>query len=578
MKGRSKGVSGGTRRRAEQRLSERPPPEAGEGAASASDAAALVHELRVHQIELEMQNEELELSRAEAEAARERYADLYDFAPIGYFTVTRDSSIREANLTGARLLGVERSQLLGRRLGALVAEADRPAFNAALARAIESQAQEACGVTLAAAPGAAASPVYLQMTISASPGGEELRVVAVDATERKRSEDQVRTSQKLEAIGQLAGGVAHDFNNLLTIILSNAEVALRDVAAGTPGHESLLELTAAGRRAAALTRQLLAFSRKQVVRPRTVDLNTLMRNIGDMLRRLVGEQIDLQLSLAPDVAPVEVDPVQLDQVMMNLAVNARDAMPSGGALTLSTANLDPSVDDRRRGPNRSGPFVRLTVTDTGTGMDAATMEHIFEPFFSTKREGHGTGLGLATVFGIVKRCGGEIAVRSEPGAGTTFAIDLPRSLAPLPSRSPSGEKEASPRRGTETILLVEDEGALLRIAERTLRSAGYTVLAASSGAEALRVCERHPDPIDLAVSDLVMPGMSGATFGAHLRRVHPETKLLYMSGYTADALTPEHGVMDPAVPLLNKPFTGAELARKVRDVLEGSVGGAPIGA
>ncbi len=558
------------RRRAEQQLAARRSREGGDPSPSLAEAAALVHELQVHQIELEMQNEELLRSRAEAEAARERYADLYDFAPVGYFTVTGDSTIRQLNLTGARLLGLERSRLVDRRLGGLLAEADRPALEAALRKAALDQTRESCEVALAAAPGGPGHPRTLQMTVSA-PRGEpaELRVVAVDVTERRRSEEQLRTSQKLDAIGRLAGGVAHDFNNVLTVILNHAEVALGAVAPDAPLHGSLVAIQEAAQRAAALTRQLLAFNRRQAVRPQVVDLNVLVRGFADMLHRVLGEDIDLVLSLDPNVAPVEVDPTQIDQVIMNLAVNARDAMPRGGSLTLSTAGVALDPAHRPRGGAASA-FVRLTVTDTGAGMDPGTMAHLFEPFFTTKERGSGTGLGLSTVFGIVKQSGGHVTVSSEPGKGTSFEINLPRSTA-LPAPPPRrADERTSSERGTETILVLEDEDALLRICTLVLAAAGYTVLGAASGAEALRACEEHEGTIHLALSDIIMPGMSGVGFARRLRALRPETKVLYMSGYTDDALA-SHGVAERDVPLLGKPFTGEQLRQKVREVLDAPV-------
>jgi two-component system cell cycle sensor histidine kinase/response regulator CckA len=534
---------------------------------SPPDEAALVHELQVHQVELEMQNEELIRSRGEAEAAREQYQELYDFAPVGYFTISPDSSIRQANLTGARVLGVDRATLIGRRLASFVADADRPAFIAAIARASARGPDQSCEVMLGAATSAPAAPRYLQMTISAPAVGRELRVAAVDATERKRSEDQIRTSQKLEAIGQLAGGIAHDFNNLLTVILNHSDVALSSVDRHAPLHENLVELRAAAERAAGLTRQLLAFSSRQAIVPLVVDVNPLVVGIAAMLGRILGENIRLVLSLASDIGRIEIDPSQLDQILLNLAVNARDAMPEGGTLTLSTANVN--LD---RGPQvggaaaRNTPFVRLTVSDTGSGMSAATMEHIFEPFFTTKEKGRGTGLGLSMVFGIVHRCGGGVSVRSELGRGTTFDIDFPhtgksstRPLAPAPALAASG--------GTDTVLVVDDEVALLRITARILESAGYDVLRAASGAEALRICEEHPGPIHLSVCDVLMPGMTGVAFAQRLKLIHAETRVLYMSGYTDDVLV-DHGVAQETVQLLGKPFSPDELKRRVREVLD----------
>jgi signal transduction histidine kinase/CheY-like chemotaxis protein len=555
------------RRLAERRLAERTSGEKSVAPASAADAAALVHELEVHQIELEMQNEELRVAHAEAEAARARFADLFDFAPVGYFTVSRDSSIREVNLTGARLLGVERAKLIGCRLGVFLAESDRRAFSAALSAAHESRGPQECEATLTPAPNGSSPATLVQMTISVPLGGEEARVAVFDSTERRRSENLARTSQKLEAIGLLAGGVAHDFNNLLTIIMSNCALALETVAGEAPLHEPLVELREAAERAAGLTRQLLAFSRKQVVVPRVVDLNSLVRHAGGMLRRIIPEDIELVLTLAPDLGPVELDPTQFDQMFLNLVINARDAMPGGGRLTVSTTNVGGDPGGAPQSPSaRSGSRVRLTVSDTGTGMDAQTMEHIFEPFFTTKELGRGTGLGLSTVFGIVTGCGGHISVRSRPGEGATFDVDLPRAPGPPLNAEPRRESDPAAK-GTETILVVDDEPVLLRIALRVLTSAGYTVLGATSGNEALALSERHEGKIHLLLSDIIMPGMSGSALGQRLREIRPETKILYMSGHTADALKSSNALGDRPVELLDKPFTPEELRRKVREVL-----------
>ena len=550
------------RQRAEERLGKRHPSRPPEGL---GDAVRLVHELQVHQIELEIQNEELVRSRLEAETALQQYSELYDFAPVGYFTLARDGAIRQVNLTGARLLGMDRSVLVERRLGAFVADTDRPAFNSAIATALEGAGEASCEVALARAD----APVHLQLTVSASEGRQEVRAVAVDVTERKKSEEQLRASQKMEAVGRLAGGVAHDFNNMLTVILNRCDFELRSVGEGTPRH-NLLELKAAAERAAALTGQLLAFSRKQVLRAEVVDVNESARQMAGMLGTLLGEDILVELALAPDLGRVLVDPSQLDQVILNLGVNARDAMPRGGKFAISTANVElGQAYCQSRGLSVSpGSFVRITVSDTGGGMDSATVAHIFEPFFTTKAKGSGTGLGLATVYGIVQQCGGDITVVSEPERGTTFEVYLPRTDSAQAGRSRTTLEVDDPTRATETILVVEDEDAVLSIAALALESAGYRVLAASSGAEALRVSAQHRGPIHLALSDVVMPGMTGVAFVERLAAVRPETLVLYMSGYNEEALD-QHGATGARAQLIGKPFTADGLQRKVREVLDG---------
>jgi PAS domain S-box-containing protein len=556
------------RQRAEARLADR-------GATSAilspSDAIRAEHELHVHQIELEMQNEDLLRAHAAAEAALERYTDLYDFAPVGYFTLGGDGAITQVNLTGARMLGIERSRLLARRLAAFVAEADRPNLHAMVGRVLESRTVQSGVVALGSPDRESASRRYLQLTASAEPGASECRVVAVDITERRRVEEQVKVAQKLEAVGRLAGGVAHDFNNLLTVIVGNSEVVLDALPGDSPLRENLLEQRAAAERGAALTRQLLAFSRKQVLQPSVVDVNELARGVSSLLRRLLGENIELVQSLAPDLGRIEVDPTQLEQVLMNLAIQARDAMPDGGTLTLATANvdLDAAQADRLGLDVAPGRFVVMIVSDTGIGMDVATMQHIFEPFFMTKATGQGTGLELSTVYGIVEQCGGGVAVRSELGAGTTFEIYLPRTEAPRASALPRTPRSEARLEGTETILLVDDERALRRVVERILGAAGYTILSAESGADALRIAGEHSGPIHLALSDVVMPGMTGVAFTRRLAQTHPATRVLFMSGHS-DGAFDGSGERDRATPpaFIGKPFTSAQLKLKVREVLD----------
>ena len=556
------------RRRAEERLAARATDQRPDRAA---DAVRLVHELQVHQIELEMQNEELLRSSREAEAALERYEELYDFAPVGYFTLALDSTIRRCNLAGGRWIGVERASARSLRLGAFVAVADRPAFNAALAKAFGGEGRASCEVELVP-PKGGDPPVHVQLTISASEGRDQVRAAAMNVTERRRAEEQLTASQRMEAVGRLAGGVAHDFNNMLTVILNRCDHELRS-AGNEESRHNLSELKGAAEHAAALTRQLLAFSRKHVLRAEVVDVNEVVREVATkMLDPLLGEDIEITLSLAGDLGRVEVDPTQLEQVILNLGVNARDAMPRGGKLTLSTANveLDAGRCDTRGLSAMPGSFVRVTVADSGEGMDPATMAHIFEPFFTTKEKGCGTGLGLATVYGVVRQCGGDIDVQSEPGKGTTFEVYFPRTV----SRSATSSRPAPvepPAGGSETILVVEDEEAVLSIARLTLAAAGYEVLVASSGDEALAICARHRGEIHLALSDVVMPGMTGVVLVERLRSVRPRTRVLYMSGYADEALAARGAI---AAKLLGKPFTAEALLRKVREVLD--EGGRPI--
>jgi two-component system cell cycle sensor histidine kinase/response regulator CckA len=407
--------------------------------------------------------------------------------------------------------------------------------------------------------------------------GAPLEIVGswLDVTERReaeavrgRLEGQLRQSQKMEAIGRLAGGIAHDFNNLLTVITGRADLLLRRLGGDNALARDAELILRTAERAASLTRQLLVFSRKQVVEPRIVDLNVVVRNMERMLGRLIGEDVELVIQTAPDLGRVKADTGQLEQVIMNLAVNARDAMPRGGRLVLETANVDVSAAGTgAHGGIRPGRYVMLAVTDTGCGMDAETLSHLFEPFFTTKGPERGTGLGLSTVYGIVKQSEGEIAVESELGRGATFRIYLPRVGDAAPAEEARAGRSRYPR-GSETVLLVEDDGAVRKLAREILRISGYTVLEAPEGQAALALAAAHPGPIHLLVTDVVMPGIDGREVAERLLRLHPEARVLFLSGYTDDAIA-EHGVAGPGTPLLHKPFSPALLAWTVRAVLDG---------
>jgi CheY-like chemotaxis protein len=371
----------------------------------------------------------------------------------------------------------------------------------------------------------------------------------------------------MEAVGQLAGGVAHDFNNLLGVITGYGDMLARDLGPQHPAQRRVEQIRKAAERAVSLTRQLLAFSRKQVLEPKVLDLSAVVADLEKMLRRLIGENVHIVTAFGRDLGRVRADPGQIEQVIVNLAVNARDAMPGGGKLIIETANADLDWRYARKHVDvEPGLYVLLAVTDTGLGMDAVTAARIFEPFFTTKEEGRGTGLGLSTVYGIVKQSGGHINVYSEPGRGTTFKIYLPR-VDEVATSAPSASLPSAPPSGSETVLLVEDADALRVMIGEVLGDAGYTVLEASNPLDALKRAEDHVGPLHLAITDVIMPGMSGPDLAARLEAVRPGLRLVYMSGYTDEAIG-HHGVLEEGTHFLQKPFTADALLRKLRHVLD----------
>jgi PAS domain S-box-containing protein len=392
----------------------------------------------------------------------------------------------------------------------------------------------------------------------------------LDISEHKSLESQFLQAQKMEAVGRLAGGVAHDFNNMLNVIIGYGDLMNQELHQHDPLVRYLTEIMKAADRAASLTRQLLAFSQKQISQPQVLNLNDKIRAIQKMLERLISEDIEMAVVLAPSLGAVKADPTHIDQIIMNLVVNARDAMPQGGKLTLETANV--SLDEsyvQRHAYVTPGPYVMLAVSDNGQGMDTATQARIFEPFFTTKENGKGTGLGLSTVYGIVKQNGGYIQVYSEIGQGTTFKVYLPQVQEAV-SEIPTAEPLAKELYGSETILVVEDEEMLGNLIYRSLKSYGYTVLVARHGGEALLLCERHPGPIHLLLTDVVMPQMSGIDLSDRLAPLLPDMKVLYMSGYTGNAVV-HHGVLDPTVSFIQKPFSAQILVEKIRKILDDDV-------
>ncbi len=510
--------------------------------------------------------------RRTAEAAlresEERYRTLVEGVRDIIFALSPEGTIASLNPAFETIAGWRREEWVGRPFERLVHPEDLPLALELLGRVVRGELRPASQFRVQTAKGD-----YRVGEFSATPQLHEGRLVGIlgigrDVTERVQLEQQLRQAQKMEAVGRLAGGIAHDFNNILTAITGYADLLLEDLAATDPRRQDADEIHKAADRAAGLTRQLLAFSRQQVLQPTVLEVNKLVSDLEKMLRRLLGEDVELSTRLAPTTGRVKADPGQLEQVVMNLAVNARDAMPSGGKLTLETANVD--LDEAYAAdhyPARAGPFVMLAVSDTGIGMSEETQAHMFEPFFTTKEKGKGTGLGLATVYGIIKQSGGFIWVYSEVGHGTTFKLYLPRveelaerAAAPAPART-------RPARGTETVLVVEDEAPVRNVARQVLERHGYSVLEAPSAEAALDIATRYSGTIHLLLTDVVMPGLNGRELASRLADLRPDARVIFMSGYTDDAVT-RHGVLEPGSAYVQKPFTPDAIARKVREVLD----------
>jgi len=501
-----------------------------------------------------------ERGQAAARASAAHFRRLSDAAFEG-IGIVDGGRIVDMNGRLVELLGYSAEELVGMPVERLVAPEDRALVEAHMRRGsrerYEHRVVRRDGSTL-------------MVEVQGRPylhEGRTLRVTAIrDITERVELEEQLRHAQKMEAVGRLAGGVAHDFNNLLLVIGMHCQILLDDLPPGDPRREEVEVIARAGERAAALTRQLLAFSRRQVLDPKVLDLNAVVAAAEQMLRRLVEEPISVVARLDPALGAIRADVGQLEQVLLNLAVNARDAMPSGGTLTLETANVEVSGETHRveRGILPPGGYALLRVSDTGIGMDAETRSHVFEPFFTTKPKGKGTGLGLSTVYGIVRQSEGYVAVESEPGHGTTFEIYLPR-VTGAPVEPAAAPADTAVVKGGETILVVEDEAAVLDVVSETLRRDGYRVLAAHDAESAQTIAERE-GTIALLITDIVLPGLDGRALADRLTARRPELDVLLISGYADDTLLP-HGALAAGLQFLQKPFTADALRRKVRDIL-----------
>jgi len=504
-------------------------------------------------------------SEAALRESEELYHSTFEQAAVGMAHVAPNGILLRANQRLCEILGYSSTELLARSLTDLLHPED--AADPAVRRVLAGEAPgSACEVRHLRQDG---SPVWVNLNVSLLRDGEgtarHFLHAIQDITDRRTLEQQFRQAQKMEAVGRLAGGIAHDFNNMLAVINGYTELLLLDP--DSPGREDLVEIHQAGLRAAALTRQLLAFSRRQMLQMQVLDLTTVVRGVETMLRRLIGEDVELVTVSSGSHFLVKADPGQMEQVIVNLAVNARNAMPQGGKLTIETkrVRLDESYAERHSGVV-PGRYVMLVVSDTGCGMDAETQARIFEPFFTTRDPGKGTGLGLATVYAIVQQSGGHIWVYSEPGHGTTFKVYLPQVEAPEEQAMEPASSPA-PASGSETVLVVEDEPGVRALVRRMLERSGYYVLEAEQPDEVAPLCQKHAGRIDLLLTDVVMPGASGRELAERVSALHPEIGVLYMSGYTDDAIV-RHGVLAADMPFIEKPFTADNLARKVREVLE----------
>ncbi len=524
-------------------------------------------------VERELREAEMRAARRRADealrAAEGRFRDLFDVAPDAILLTSAEGKILIANAEAHRMFGHE--NLVGEEVDALVGEDSRerhPHLRAGFFANPESRRVRGAREIQARRKDGKMFPVEITLASSSVDGQPAALAIIRDATDRRALEERLRQTQKLEAIGSLAGGIAHDFNNLLSVILSYSSMLVEGLKAGDPMREDLGEVHKAAMRATDLTRQLLAFGRKQILQPAPTNLNEIVKRMQTLLRRLIGEDIEYTVLLAAQLGTTLVDPSQIEQIIMNLIVNARDAMPTGGKVTVETANvvLDAGYAAQHAGVT-PGAYVMIAITDTGLGMDAATQARVFEPFFTTKEVGRGTGLGLSTVFGIVKQSGGHVWLYSEVGKGTTFKVYFPRS--DKDAMSTTAPPPPNTQRGVETILLVEDDDALRVLTSTILRRNGYHVLEAANGGDALLICEQHGATIHLLLTDVIMPKMSGRQVADRLKIIRPQMKVLYMSGYTDNSIV-HHGVLDSDVAFLQKPITPDALARKVRDVLDGN--------
>ena len=508
--------------------------------------------------------------RRQAEQAllesEENYRQIVELAMEGVWVIDAGSRTTFVSRRMAEMIGYSVAEMIGKSLLEFMGDGPQPAAENSVERCRRGM-RDLVELTLQTKDGKDV-PVLFSTAPLPRKEGQYVGALALvsDITDRKTLEEQFRQAQKMEAVGRLAGGVAHDFNNLLMVISGYSGQLIKELDVRDPMRGQVIEINKAGQRAAELTQQLLAFSRKQTTQPKILDLNRVVRDVEKMLRRLIGEDIELVTVLNPELGTVMADPGQMSQVLMNLAVNSRDAMPNGGRLMIETSNIDLDDTYTKEQPEiRPGPYVQLTVGDSGTGMDAETRAHLFEPFFTTKKAGEGTGLGLPIVYGVVRQAGGFIWVNSTPGEGTAFKIYLPKVEEAVEAEE-AMKPAAGTLSGTETILVVEDQPELRKLAQTVLRRLGYKVLDAANPAEALLHSGRYAGPIHLMLTDVVMPGMNGRELADRLKLLRPEMKVVYMSGYTGSAFS-DREVSEAGVNYLQKPVSPDALAVKLREVL-----------
>jgi two-component system cell cycle sensor histidine kinase/response regulator CckA len=535
---------------------------------STEEIKKLLHEIQTYRIEIELQNEDLQKTQKELLESREKFSNLYDFAPSGYITISEKGLILEANLTFTRMLSIDRKYVINQPFSNYISADDQDIYYLYRKKCIETEEKQVCEFRMTRKDNSKfwtrfeCRPAYDNRE-----GHFRIHSSLSDITEQKRMEDQLRQSHKMEAIGNLAGGIAHDFNNMLMAIMGNTNFILNEVCINDEIRNDANEILKVSNRAASLVQQLLAFSRKQLLQLQIINLNHIIKDMEKMLHNLIRENIRITLNLSSDLNTCKADPVQLQQIIMNLSINASDAMSDGGELDITTSNFHLSKtsddDDLELLP---GDYIMLTVRDTGQGMDKTTKEKIFDPFFTTKGREAGTGLGLSTVYGILKQIEGGIKVISEPGKGTTFKIFLPS----VSGKNPHEDKTksfSSSLKGAETILIVEDDEMIRKLLKRVLGQFGYQTLEAENGKKALQVCDRHKGDIDLLLTDVIMPGISGKKLADLFKEKYPDKKTLFISGYT-DREIKQQNLQKDNLEIIQKPISPDELGEKIREVLD----------